>query len=68
MNENLVKFLQKEYVESKHGSPTIEEALRDCLTDIIHLSCKLNIPINKLFESASKRHVKEVEERKRFDV
>ena len=51
--DKLEKFLQAEYVDNEGmGSPDMETAIRDVLTDLIHLGDKYTLNVRKRVESA----------------
>ena len=65
----LIAFLQKEYVQRPAmGSPTMKEAMRDCLTDMIHLSSEIKVSLPQLMKAAMTVYVEEVAEDMRSGV
>ena len=65
----MIKFLQNKYVESPAiGSPTMKEAMRDCLVDMIRLSSEIGVSLPQLMKAALDVYVEETAEDMRSGV
>lgn len=59
--EQLEKFLQKAYVDNEDmASPTIDHAIRDVLTDLLHLGDKHGINIDTRLADAKDVYEEEI--------
>ena len=61
MNDALEKFIQKKYIQNKEmGSPDIKSAIRDILTDLLHLGDKHGINIAERLYNAEEVYEEEI--------
>ena len=60
---NLVLFLRREYINNpKMGSPDMSIAIRDCLTDMLHVGDEYGVNITSRLQDAQEVYEEELTE------